>query len=195
MAALININLGKGRSPRRRRGPGGPYPRGRKPWWWGVVALVIAGVSYFARQQGWIADGRSGTVAERPEPSSPRSPSNSPATPPFTNAPDKEPLAEAIRTKRSGVLVEATGAVTKTLPDDNEGARHQRFLVRAGNDTVLIAHNLDLAPRIPLKEGDVVRFKGEFEWNDRGGVVHWTHHDPGRRRPGGWVEVRGKRYE
>ena len=37
-------------------------------------------------------------------------------------------------------------------------------VVRARQDTILIAHNIDLASRVPLKEGDEIRFKGEVEW-------------------------------
>ncbi len=89
------------------------------------------------------------------------------------------------------------GVVSRVLADDNEGSRHQRFILRlASGQTVLIAHNIDLAPRIPgLKSGDSVRFYGEFEWNDRGGVIHWTHHDPQNRHPHGWLEHQGQRYE
>jgi hypothetical protein len=82
------------------------------------------------------------------------------------------------------------------LRDDLEGSRHQRFILRLGADhTLLISHNIDVAPRIPLTEGDFVGFRGQYEWNERGGVVHWTHHDPAGRHPGGWIRHRGNVYE
>jgi len=105
-------------------------------------------------------------------------------------------LARAVAAQASGVVVESEGVVVSVLPDDRRGSRHQRFLLEvASGGTVLVAHNIDLAPRVAgLARGDVVRFRGEYEWNDKGGVVHWTHHDPDGRRPGGWVELAGRRY-
>ena len=87
--------------------------------------------------------------------------------------------------------------VKKLLPDDNEGSRHQRFILSLpSGQTLLIAHNVDLAPRIPgLQVGDAVAFSGEYEWNSPGGVLHWTHHDPQRRHPGGWLQHEGKTYQ
>ena len=36
-----------------------------------------------------------------------------------------------------------------------------------------------MATRIDeLVLNDQIEFFGEYEWNDQGGVVHWTHHDP-----------------
>ena len=29
-----------------------------------------------------------------------------------------------------------------------------------------------------LQVGDSVRFNGEYVWNEKGVVIHWTHHDP-----------------
>ncbi len=87
------------------------------------------------------------------------------------------------------------GTVARLLPDDNEGSRHQKFIVELSTgQTILIAHNIDLAPRVPLERGDAVRIRGEYEWTERGGTVHWTHHDPDGR-PGGWIDHGGERYE
>ena len=85
--------------------------------------------------------------------------------------------------------------VDRVLSDDQDGSPHQRFIVRLANDhTVLVAHNIALAPRVPLAVGDRVRFRGEFEWNPKGGVVHWTHLDPDGRREGGWIRHRDEIY-
>lgn len=113
----------------------------------------------------------------------------------YTN--DYGRLYEAIEDQQFEVwLDELEFEVVKLLRDDLEGSRHQRFLVTApGVDTILIAHNIDLAERVPLSEGDDVRIRGRFEWNNKGGVIHWTHHDPKGRREGGWIEYRGEVYK
>ncbi len=104
-------------------------------------------------------------------------------------------LAAAFAAHRSGVELTVTGTVDRILADDTEGRRHQRFIVRTADGmTVLVAHNIDIAPRVPLQRGDTVTVRGEYEWNDRGGLLHWTHHDPDGRHEAGWVEVGGRRY-
>jgi hypothetical protein len=97
--------------------------------------------------------------------------------------------------ERSNVVVELEGRVSRVLADDLQGSRHQRFIVELGSGhTVLVSHNIDLAPRVPLSRGDSVELRGEYEWNDRGGVVHWTHRDPRGRRTGGWIRHQGEEY-
>jgi molybdopterin converting factor small subunit len=98
---------------------------------------------------------------------------------------------------RSGSQFESEGTVVRMLADDNVGSRHQRFIIRlASGRTVLVAHNIDLAPRIEdLSEGDTVSFSGEFEDNDKGGVLHWTHHDPAGKHIGGWIRHAGRIYQ
>jgi hypothetical protein len=99
--------------------------------------------------------------------------------------------------RASDVQVRGAGTVLRTLSDDNEGSRHQRFILELpSGHTLLVAHNIDLAPRIDsLKKGDRVEFFGEYEWNDRGGVIHWTHHDPQGRHVGGWLKHQGRTYQ
>ena len=96
-----------------------------------------------------------------------------------------------------GRQAKGSGTVVRVLSDDNDGSRHQRFILRlAGGRTLLIAHNIDLAPRIPgIRAGDTAEFYGEFRSNPEGGVIHWTHHDPQGRHPGGWLRHKGRTYQ
>lgn len=105
-------------------------------------------------------------------------------------------LQQAYESRQSNLQVQGDGQVIRILPDDNEGSRHQRFILRLGSSqTLLVAHNIDLAPRInSLAVGDTVEFFGEYEWNSQGGVLHWTHHDPNGRHVDGWLKHRGQVY-
>ena len=106
-------------------------------------------------------------------------------------------IDKAYQEKRSDVQVQGVGKVIKVLSDDNKGSRHQRFLLKLpSNLTILAAHNIDLAKRIDsLKEGDSVEFYGEYEWNNKGGVIHWTHHDPRGKHKDGWLKHNGIVYK
>ena len=107
-----------------------------------------------------------------------------------------ERVAKAFREKRSGVMAEGQARVQRLLPDDLEGLRHQKMILRLSNGmTVLVAHNIDIAPRVPLSEGDTISYRGQYEWNEKGGLIHWTHHDPRGRHPAGWIEHNGKTYK
>jgi len=106
-------------------------------------------------------------------------------------------LQEAFDKRQSDIQVAGEGIVTKILADDRDGSRHQRFILRlATGQTVLVAHNIDLAPRIGgLRTGDRVAFYGEYEWNQKGGVIHWTHRDPAGRHTAGWLKHGGALYQ
>ena len=104
-------------------------------------------------------------------------------------------ILEAFQARRSNVDVEVAGWVQRILDDDTRGSRHQRFILELpSSNTVLVSHNIDLAPRVPIRIGDGIELRGEYEWNERGGVVHWTHHDPGGARDGGWIRHDGRTY-
>ena len=110
---------------------------------------------------------------------------------------DRSAIQDAVARHAHDVEVEGTGTVVAILPDDAEGSRHQRFLLRLeSGTTVLIAHNVDLARRVaPLHRGDEVAFKGEYDWNVKGGLVHWTHHDPDGRHAPGWLKHDGETFQ
>lgn len=116
---------------------------------------------------------------------------------PAATRPDDSAIVRAFESRADGVPVEGEGQVVKVLADDREGSRHQRFIVRlASGHSILIAHNIDIAARVsPLQEGDTVSFRGEYAWNPKGGVVHWTHHDPGGRHATGWIRHEGQVFQ
>jgi len=112
-------------------------------------------------------------------------------------ADENSEIGRAFKNGTSNVQVEGEGVVTRILADDLEGSSHQRFIVRlTSGQTVLIAHNIDLAPRVAgLQEGDSLRFYGEYVWNEEGGKIHWTHKDPKGRHVAGWIKHNGRTYQ
>ncbi|MEC5210032.1 hypothetical protein RCH20_001090 [Psychrobacter sp. PL15] len=111
-----------------------------------------------------------------------------------------ETLVKAFKAQQSDRQVKGCGTIIKTLPDDNDGSRHQKILVElegvSPKQTVLLVHNIDLAPRVAeVSKGTSLSFYGEYVYNNKGGLVHWTHHDPAARHQGGWIDSNGVRYQ
>lgn len=106
-------------------------------------------------------------------------------------------LQNAFKNGLHDLQVEGLGTVIKLLPDDNVGSRHQKFIIKlSSGQTLLISHNIDLAPSInDLSYGDQIEFNGEYEWNSKGGVVHWTHRDPRGYHVDGWLKHNGKTFQ
>ena len=97
----------------------------------------------------------------------------------------------------SGIEVTAQGSVTRLLSDDTgPSGTHQRFIMQlAGSaQTLLIDNNVDIGKRVPLATRDDVVVHGEYVWNDQGGLIHFTHHDPAHTHEDGWIELKGIRY-
>lgn len=115
-----------------------------------------------------------------------------------TTVPSADENAELIQTlfdeQQSDVWVSGEGVVTKLLADDNDGSRHQKFILELSTgQTLLISHNIDIAPRLDdIQKGDTVEFKGEYIYNEQGGLVHWTHHDPDGDSEGGFLKLNGE---
>ena len=110
---------------------------------------------------------------------------------------DDADFQRAIAQHAHDVPVRGGGVVVAILKDDNTGERHQRFIVRLPRgETILITHNIDIAPSIEdLRVGDSMEFAGEYVWSEKGGLVHWTHHDPFGRHRAGYLLVRGHQYQ
>ncbi|MCP4266606.1 MAG: DUF3465 domain-containing protein [Candidatus Brocadiaceae bacterium] len=108
-----------------------------------------------------------------------------------------ELIQQAYQNHQSDVQVKGKGTVIKILSDDLKGSRHQRFILRLNNgQTLLVAHNIDLAPRLNgLSKNQNVEFYGEYEWNNKGGILHWTHRDPAGRHKHGWLKYNGRTYQ
>lgn len=106
-------------------------------------------------------------------------------------------LQQLFKNRQSNVQIKGSGKVYKILADDLKGSKHQRFILKMNSgQTLLIAHNIDLAKRIPsLSTGDSVEFFGEYEWNSKGGLLHWTHHDPAGRHIDGWLKHKSVIYQ
>ncbi|HUT75782.1 MAG TPA: DUF3465 domain-containing protein [Armatimonadota bacterium] len=103
--------------------------------------------------------------------------------------PDGARAAErAFALRTSGIVLTVPGVVARILDDDTRSPRHQRFILRtARGQTLLVSHNLELAPRAPVRAGDAVTVRGQYEWNNEGGLLHNTHSRP--RRPSGWIRL------
>ena len=127
-----------------------------------IVALLISG--FYARYPGLFPSAGGRSVAPR-----------------------QSEISTVYRARTSNVQVSGEGIVSRVLPDDRQGIHHQKFILKLpSGQSLLVAHNIDLAPRIPhLKKGDRISFIGEYEWNPKGGVLHWTHKDPHGRHASG----------
>jgi len=150
---------------------------------------------------GVLAYGAVRARGSRPSPLPPASPlprsSPLPRASPLPRFTTDPAILAAIERHRSKVWGQAAGTVVRLLEDDRKGIPHQRFVLQVeSGTTVLIEYNIDLAPRIdPLVVGDSVIVRGEYLWNDEGGLIHWVHRDPTGAPGGGWLRVRGKIYQ
>ena len=110
---------------------------------------------------------------------------------------DQHKIMKAYQQQISNIQVQSKGEVKAILADDNDGSRHQKMILKLENGlTVLVAHNIDLAPRVEgHRKGEIVEFYGEYEYSPKGGVIHWTHHDPQAKHVDGWLKYQGKSYQ
>jgi hypothetical protein len=110
---------------------------------------------------------------------------------------DNADAERAFAEHQSNIEVTARGTVTRVLGDESgPSGTHQRFVIRlvGSAQTVLIDNNVTIGTRVPAALDDEVVAHGEYVWNDQGGLIHFTHHDPARTHDDGWIELRGVRY-
>jgi hypothetical protein len=74
-------------------------------------------------------------------------------------------------------------------------ATHEAFNVATTDGPVEIVDNVKIGPRVPVTVGDCVEVRGEMV-HDPGKIpiVHWTHHDPQRTHPDGFIRLDGATY-
>ena len=165
---------------------------------WGTIGTLVLVAAFYAFEH-WQkskggGSGSSGSESSRGNGGSARPPSDAPRS--TRTQPDNAAILRMLSQRAHEKWVEGASIVVKVLRDDLDGDRHQKFLLRISNDDrVLVAHNIDLAPRVPLRAGDLVSYRGKYVWSEKGGVLHWTHHDPRRPGKGGWLRHEGKVYE
>lgn len=151
-----------------------------------VIAILFGGYSYFSGQHSQALNNVPASVTNQGLEKSDGKIEASDAT-----------IEKAFANHKSNLLVSGQGVVVKLLPDDNSGSRHQKFIIKLSTgQTVLVAHNIDIAARVDgLREGGEIQFYGEYEWSEKGGVLHWTHRDPNGSHPSGWLKHHGKTYQ
>lgn len=146
-----------------------------------ILAIIVAAFTILRWLRG------------RPAPASTRSPAS---TQPGT-------IARLFREQRSDTWVETRGVVERLLPDDRvtyDGSdTHQRLILRTDDGiNILVAHNTCTSDRVPAKRGDRLTLRGEYEWTEKGGTIHFTHKPKFATRDAtrsGWIDHAGKRYE
>ncbi len=159
-----------------------------------VIIIIAAIVAYLALQPstGPAGPGSDGATIS---PTATASTEVSPTASDPGSSTDAQ-IEQLYQSQAMDVPVTGSGTVARTLSDDTEGDRHQRFILELDSGlTLLVAHNIDLAPRLDgLAAGDRVGFHGEYVYTEQGGTIHWTHHDPDGSHADGWLEWQGRRY-
>lgn len=122
----------------------------------------------------------------------------------FQNQPTDHPgqikddlaLVAAVNSRHNQNYIEAGNlVVTRILPDDTHGLPHQKWEARLSNGkTITVVYNSDMGDKVPVEIGKSFGVGGQFIWTGNGGLVHWVHDDPKKRRPDGYVYVDGVVY-
>ena len=113
-------------------------------------------------------------------------------------SPDDAAVCAAYDGGRSHVEVVADGTITQLLGvQQGRASPHEGFLFRLASGCAIVVRvevNTDFTGSVPLATGQHVLVKGEYEYYSRGGVIHWTHHDPRGRHENGYIDANGTMY-
>ena len=112
--------------------------------------------------------------------------------------PDDASIVTDFHNHQSNVEVTADATVLRLLPDRTSATgTHEQFIIKlsSGDLTIEVEHNISIATRAPVKQGDHVIVHGEYIWNAQGGLIHFTHHDPQGTHEGGYIQDAGTTYD
>ena len=118
-----------------------------------------------------------------------------------TDTPDNISALQDIQQHRTAQEVTVEGTVAQVNGDSGgPTGMHENFLIDVSSGSgdeqlIRVAHNIDIAPKAPLKVGDEVIVRGELELDRSGPIIHFTHHDPRGRHQAGFVKVNGQTYD
>lgn len=162
-----------------------------------MIKTLVAGIAFSCVLSLNIAEAKHQNKQEQKQKDQGAQEATSSAQASFVNekASDND-IIRAVNDRRRVNYVEGGSmTVTKVLPDDDYGRKHQKWMVRLTNGEVMQAvYNSDMCPEVPVKVGDVIAMGGMFLWTSSGPMLHWLHHDPRGTRPDGYVYVNGKYY-
>src|ERR1700682_1249954 len=112
--------------------------------------------------------------------------------------PDDGAIVSDFHNHQSSVEETADATVVRLRADSTRSTdTHERFIIKlsSGDLTIEVEHNISIAARAPVKEGDHVIVHGEYIWNSQGGLIHFTHHDPQGTHEGGYIQAGGTTYD
>jgi hypothetical protein len=118
-------------------------------------------------------------------------------------------LYAAFQSARSHTELTVTGRVTRVLGvRQGPSGLHEGFILLVPNRcspgnqgqcpaqmSVRVEDNVTITGFVPLHPGQIATVHGQYEYDSRGGVIHWTHHDPAGRHESGYIEIDAKRYQ
>jgi len=89
-------------------------------------------------------------------------------------------------------IVEGAGTIIEILQNKPQ----QRFIVRLANSQIIhIVHDTELAaPITELREGDIIEFRGKYEWTEEGGRLTHTYFDNNEEQSG-WLRYHGELFQ
>lgn len=112
--------------------------------------------------------------------------------------PNDSAVCAAYSSGRSQTEVVAAGRVTRIFGiRPGRSSPHEGFLLSLDAGCRLVVRvevNTDFTGPIALSSNQRVVVKGEYEYYPRGGVIHWTHHDPRGRHENGYIDAGGTMY-